>query len=314
MLVGIDENGLGPRLGPLLVTAVGIRAGHAAAERFAFRPARGVLRKRLGDSKRLVGHGNTALGEAWARAVTRRTTGVPAGRPDDVLGALGLDERSMLQACCPAGHERQCWSTEQEPFVASDELALEVERDLELLANDGVEVVFARIVVVCAKRLNEAAARGLSRFDVDLHAMERLVLAAREVAGVDVRATCGKVGGYDRYSRSFGPLSGRLHTALVEGRAKSSYRFPGVGEIAFVRDADASHALVGLASLVGKWVRDLFMARVVRYHREADPGLPAASGYNDPITARFVDASRLARARRGVPDECFERRPRAKPG
>jgi hypothetical protein len=81
-----------------------------------------------------------------------------------------------------------------------------------------------------------------------------------------------------------------------------------VGEVAFVRDADAGNILVGLASLVGKWARDLLMARVVRYHRADDPELPPVSGYHDPITARFVDASRLARSRRGVPDECFERR------
>lgn len=314
MLVGIDENGLGPRLGPLLVTAVGVRGPEVAAERFAFRPARGALSHRLGDSKRLVHYGKTALGEAWARAVARRVTGTAADRPDAVLAALCLDERSALRTCCPRRHEGQCWSSEEERFVASDALVLEVERELDLLASDGVEVAFARLAVVCAKRLNEAATRGLTRFEVDLHAMERLVLAAREVAGADVRATCGKVGGYDRYEQSFGPLSGRLHTAVVEGRAKSAYRFPGVGEIAFVRDADASHALVGLASLVGKWARDLFMGRIVRYHQQADPGLPEASGYHDPITARFVDASRLARKRRGLPDECFERRARSHEG
>jgi len=35
----------------------------------------------------------------------------------------------------------------------------------------------------------------------------------------DVEAVCGKVGGIAEYSKFFGPLSGRLHAILEEGRA-----------------------------------------------------------------------------------------------
>jgi ribonuclease HII len=103
-------------------------------------------------------------------------------------------------------------------------------------------------------------------------------------------------------------MSGRLHAVAVEGRARSEYSVPGLGTIAFVRDADASHLLVSMASLVGKWVRDRLMSRIVRYHREHDPELPDASGYHDPVTARFVAATRLSRRRRRHQDDCFERR------
>jgi ribonuclease HII len=142
---------------------------------------------------------------------------------------------------------------------------------------------------------------------MDLHAMERLTLEARERAGRDVIATCGKVGGFDRYSPAFGPLGGRLHAVAEEGRARSEYVMPGLGSIAFVRDADARHLLVCMASLVGKWVRDVLMGRIVRYHRVDDPDLPDASGYHDPVTTRFIEATRLSRKGRGLPDDCFER-------
>ena len=69
--LGVDENGLGPRLGPLVVTAVVARVteeGHLVASR---RP-KGALAKRLGDSKAMIAHGDVALGDAWARAVGRR--------------------------------------------------------------------------------------------------------------------------------------------------------------------------------------------------------------------------------------------------
>ena len=305
--IGIDENGLGPRLGPLVVTAVSARTSSAGRERAARKP-RGAMRARLGDSKKLVAHGDTALGEAWARAIARRMGLGELESPDALVRALSLDTADALRAPCPDAHLTQCWGTEGEAFAADAKLVATIERDLARLGEQGVEVLRAACVVTCTRRLNDGVARGLTRFHMDLHAMERLALDARARAGGDVVATCGKVGGFDRYPAAFGPMSGRLHAVAEEGRARSEYTIPGLGRMAFVRDADDRYMLVSMASLVGKWVRDLLMARVVRYHRAADPELPDASGYHDPVTTRFIDATRLARKRRGLPDDCFERR------
>jgi hypothetical protein len=229
-------------------------------------------------------------------------------RPDALVNALSLDSAEALRAPCPERHARQCWDAADEAFVADATLLAKVAGDLKRLAERGIEVLSARCVVVCTLRLNEGVDRGLTRFHLDLHAMERLILDAREKTGADVVAICGKVGGFDRYAQAFGPLNGRLHAALSEGRRRSEYALPGIGRIAFVRDADENHMLVSMASLVGKWARDLLMARIVRYHRSTDPELPDASGYHDPVTSRFVAASSLSRKRLKLPDDCFERR------
>jgi ribonuclease HII len=326
VLMGVDENGLGPRLGPLVVTAVTVRCEDESAVKIASgRPGRTFTR--LGDSKDLVAHGDTSLGEAWARALLERirtatpatpptpatpatatATAAPAlATPDDLFHALCIDTRDTLRARCPGTHGTQCWGAKGETFGAEPKLFDSVRRDLGRLEKRGISIVRVEVVVVCAERLNAAIDRGQSRFVVDLHSMERLVLSAREAAGEDLVATCGKVGGYDRYGDAFGPLSARLHAVVEEGRARSEYQFPGVGRVAFVRDADAGHLVVGMASLVGKWVRDLLMDRVVRYHQAVDPELPAASGYHDPVTTRFISQSALLRSQRGLPDVCFER-------
>jgi ribonuclease HII len=303
--VGIDENGLGPRLGPLIVTAVTARA-EGEGHWLAHHKPRGAITKRLGDSKALVSFGNTTLGEAWARAVAGRL-GLPAETPDRLVHALCLDPREELRRPCPNDHASQCWSTDGEAFVADEALVRLVAGDLDKLAARGLSVLGARLCIVCTERLNNAAGRCVSRFVSDLHAMERLALAARDAAGEELRITCGKVGGYDRYAEAFGPLAGRLYTTVREGRARSEYRIAGLGSIAFVRDADAGHTLVCIASLIGKWARDLLMARITRYHRAHDPSLPEASGYHDPVTRRFIEASALARRARGLQDACFER-------
>jgi ribonuclease HII len=305
--LGIDENGLGPRLGPLVVTAVAARTSGDGHARATSRP-RGALRKRLDDSKKLVAYGDSALGEAWARAIARRMGFAQLEDPDALVRALSLDTAEALRTPCPPGHTGQCWDASGESFTCDPKLLAQVERDLDRLERLGVNVVRATCVVTCARRLNDGVERGLTRFHLDLHAMERLALDARERTGRDLVAICGKVGGFDRYSAAFGPIGGRLHAIAEEGRARSEYSVPGLGRIAFVRDADARHMLVSMASLVGKWVRDVLMSRIVRYHRRSDPELPDASGYHDPVTTRFIEATRLARRKQELPDDCFERR------
>jgi len=311
--IGADENGLGPRLGPMVVTAVMARVT-PEGERRVGRKARGSLAERLGDSKALIAHGDVALGEAWARALCQRGcgrapfAGGPGATPDELLHALAADDRATLRAPCPEHVEAQCWSAGGERFSAPDAMVDTVAADLDRLAAQGVELCAVRSVILCARRMNDGLEAGRSRFTLDLHAMERLVLDLRAVAGEEVTAVCGKVGGFGKYGSAFGPLGGQLHSVLEEGRPRSAYHFPGVGEIAFVRDADATDLCVAMASMVGKYVREALMARVVRFYRAEQPDLPDASGYYDPVTTVFMDATRLVREQRRVPDGCFERR------
>ena len=303
--VGIDENGMGPRLGPLIVTSVLAETDERGARLVASRP-RGSVAKRIGDSKKLVAFDDSALGEAWARAIAVRTGASPR-TPAELLAAIALDTHDVLTAPCPSHHVDLCWSTEGESFVSDDEMVAACTSDLERLEARGVFVRRTRVAVVCTKLLNDAVDRGLSRFHIDLHTMERLTLDARDFSKDEVYALCGKVGGFDFYGDRFGPLGGYLHTMLVESRARSEYHVPSVGRLAFVRDGDDTHLIIGLASLVGKWARDHLMRRVVRFHRVHDATLPDASGYHDPVTTQFIRASALIRKKQRVEPTCFER-------
>ncbi len=309
--LGLDENGLGPRLGPMIVTAVMARTTKAGAK-VVGRKARGKLATRLGDSKGLVAHGKIGLAEAWTRVLVAHGAGKnrEADSPQQLLQAVSLDDQQQLRSPCPAGVEAQCWSYNPLTFddgFTTRRLLDTLSKDLDKLARRGVHIVAVRSIILCAKRLNLAAAAGENRFVADLHAMERLILALRAQAGRDVDAVCGKVGGFKSYGKAFGPLGGRLHTVLEEERARSAYRFPGVGDIAFVRNVDDTNLLVGLASLVGKYLRELLMGNIVHRYRETDATLPRASGYHDPVTARFVLETATIRRQQEIPDICFER-------
>jgi hypothetical protein len=327
--VGVDENGLGPVLGPLLVTGVAFRLRGA-------RPS--SLGQLVGDSKALVSHADVSLGEAWARALLGALGPAPTS-PAEIVARLSLDDEATLRAPCPPPSAEapehhassMCWpaglsGVDQERFEADDQLVARCTRVVagwssserrggRFARKNPIEIVGVRTVIVCPSRLNELHAGGRNKFLVDLHSMERIALAlhgdaSRDDATAPLDAICGKVGGMDYYSGNFGPLSSRLCAIEREGSPGSSYRFPGLGRITFLRDADASDPFVGLASLVGKYLRELLMGRVVRYMRRSLPEgekLPDASGYRDPQTRTFIEGSALVRARRGVPDRCFTR-------
>ncbi len=304
--IGIDENGLGPRLGPLVVTAASAHVADGAHGLLSPFPRGKRFARLLGDSKALSSFGDSSLGEAWARAWAS-ARGLVAESPAQLFDHL-LDAQSDLRSPCPSEHAAQCWSAEAEAFTADAALVRDCGRALEALADKGLVLEGFLSTLVCVSRLNDGGRRGLSRLQMDLHAMEKLVLALAAARAQPVQAVLGKVGGYGFYGNAFGPLSGRLHVALEETRPRSSYSFPGLGTLSFVMDADASHTLVALASLVGKWIRDTFMRRILRHHeRVSGEVLPNASGYYDPVTAQFVARTALSRKRVQFPDDCFER-------
>ena len=110
-----------------------------------------------------------------------------------------------------------------------------------------------------------------------------------------------------------------LRIERMATRERSGYRFPELGEVYFVKDADSKDALVMMASLVGKYVRELLMTRIWRYYAtpksqaqaedtsDTDELTRPVSGYNDPRTGSFVTASQLLRQKRRIPSACFQR-------
>lgn len=304
--IGADENGLGAQLGPLIVTAVLAQVTDPRAEMLWKRLPKRVAAD-LDDSKRLLAHGSVTLGEAWTRVLL----GDNPETPEALLRTLSLETAQQLQAPCPPSAHTQCWHTRADQFQAEPELMARIAGHVMQLQHRGLQIIGVKTSITCTKLLNDAKGDGHNRFVADLHAMERLILQLRELAGLEVKAVCGKVGGIADYSRYFGPLSHRLHAVLQVARQHSAYRFPGLGEVHFIQDADAKDPLVMLASMVGKYVRELLMTRIAsHYELVDDAGKPfLASGYNDPRTDKLIQLTRKKRREWGIPKDCFQRTP-----
>lgn len=300
--VGVDENGLGPRLGPLVATACALDTNRRDKSAARFGEQLGIT-----DSKISSGFGSMAHAEGLALAVAEQHVGRGVTTADEVLDALSLDGTLALRAPCPSASHPQCWSEHAVPAFGGD-----VAAGREILAALGgkrgrVQVVRVRSAILCARTYNDAVERRGSKLDVDLELFERLLLDVSRATSRELRAVCGMVGGIRRYPERFAHLDRSRTRVLEETRTRASYAIEGLGEVRFEVDADASSLPVALASMIGKYVRELAMARQNAFYRGHDPELPEVSGYHDPKTARLVDASRLLRGRLGIEDRCFER-------
>lgn len=298
-VIGVDENGLGPRLGPLLATAATIEVRRY--DREALRALGDELG--IGDSKQVSAFGRMAHAEGLALAVAAAGGAAPKD-VDALFAALSIDGLLSLRAPCPdAATSRQCWSSLALPAFGGDLAAGEAM--LSALGRAGVRLSRVRSAIACAGVFNEWVAGGQSKLALDLHLFERLLLDGRASAQGDVTAICGMVGGIRRYASRLTRLG---EVAIVEEtKGLSRYHASGLGSLSFEVSADDRHLPVGLASMIGKYLRELAMARLVGFYRAHDDSLPVVSGYHDPVTRRFVDSSADLRRKLGVVGSCFER-------
>ena len=299
-VVGVDENGLGPRLGPLIATAITLQVDVYRQREYC------DLGKSLGvhDSKATSGFGRMAAVEGIALALLERLHGDPPDDVDRLLEQVCFDDLGRWRASCPPGAREQCWSES----VALPVFGGQIDRGrkvLEELARASIRAVSVRSAVICASRLNSEVKRLGSKLVVDLSLFERLLLQTRALLPEDVEAVCGKTGGIRKYPGYFRHLTG--YGIEEEGQGRSTYRVAGLGRVSFEVDADARHLPVGLASMVGKYLREVVMERQNRFYLSRDSCLRRVSGYRDPLTADFVEKTRALRLDLGIADNCFER-------
>lgn len=301
-VTGVDENGLGPLLGPLVVTAVTLDVGR-------YRPSRWIdVGRDLGidDSKSTAGFGKMGLAEGLALALCERQFGSVPADVDTLLTMLALRGPEQLQKRCPRDSAAQCWSQPIALPCFGGDIALG-QKTLARLATRGAEVKHARTSVACTGELNSQLEQGVSRVELDLALMELLVLDARNRCGEDIMAVCGMVGGIRSYPDKLRHFPREGTTAVRATKGTLAYDVIGVGQVRFEIDADSRHLPVAFASMIGKYVRELWMERQNRFYRGHDDTLDAVSGYHDPTTQRFVAGSLGLRDKLGIDLACFER-------
>lgn len=315
-IAGIDENGLGPKLGPLVVTGALFESEGDAyrAEAFvnAFGCAGAAGGARVDDSKAVMSASNMAAGETTVLALTALAWGRVPSTVNEFLSRVSESFPGAGLPPCPPSCAGLC-DGDDVPLPCfggtaggASDLAAALQ---EGLRREGLRVAALRSERLCPRRLNrEASVERRNKADIDLAAFERRILAFAGDGGDDGDLyLCGKVMNLASYSARMTLPARHPVLSLSETRAESRYRLQDLGEVRFVLDGDSLHPPVAAASMVGKYVRELSMVRFNRFFAERVDGHVAVSGYGDPVTRRFVRRVLPLIDSLGVPRDCFLR-------
>ncbi len=306
LVMGVDENGLGPRLGPLVATAVTLRTPAYARSALCRRG----LAVGLTDSKQTGGFGRMAFIESVALALVAGPDAEPPASADALLGRVAPPSERALRACCPDPRSAsQCWGVDLALPAYGGEVSHGRALLRQLVGRSRLEIVDVQSRIACAGVLNQRLASGVNKLSVDLGLFEELIESVHADRGGPLLAVCGMVGGIRDYAPRFRRFGARRVEPLGRPRrGVRRYAVEDVGELRFEVDADARHLPVALASMVGKYVREVCMQRIGEFYRRLDTEVSLASGYYDPVTTRFIEATAPSRRRLGIATDCFRRR------
>lgn len=283
--VGIDEAGYGPNLGPLVMTAV-VAEGPGGrrpdvwgdlpetVDRAGGRPDR----LWVDDSKRLHGRGESDRLERAFVALMACTGLRGVGSREGLLEHLGA--RSLED-----GEWRRWLGEGPRPGLPEFD-----ERAASRLRGASWRVVKVRSVIVGPEAFNRGLEGAGSKAVVHFGAFAKLLGGIWDGAGdgvpTDVRGD--KHGGRNFYLE---PLSGAFPGVWIErgeeGPSGSGYTMSeGARRLTLeLRPrADADDGLVAMASIVSKYLRDLWMRDFNRYWCDRVAGLKPTAGY--PVDAR----------------------------
>ncbi len=302
-LVGVDEAGYGPNLGPLVMSAVACRVPEDLARGDLWRVLAAAVRRPgerddgrplVADSKVVhAGPNGLAALELGVLASLRHR---PSGQPlilRDFLGRLSPTAGPEL-----AGEAWYAGRVALPSSCVGEACAAAAERIALACQAAGLEWGTARTVVVCPERFNAITERWNSKGAVLGEGLAELVRWACELPGGDREAvllTVDKHGGRNAYAPMLqDAVPAGMIMAQHEGALRSSYHLMGGPRpmgFTFQPRADAEHFLVALASMVSKYLRELLMLEFNAFWQRHVPGLKPTAGYPGDA-ARFMDAIR----------------------
>jgi ribonuclease HII len=293
-VIGTDEAGYGPNLGPLVIAASAWSVPDGTGEVDLYELLRDAVSAEADDQRLHLADSKVVYQPGKGLAALER--GVLAA-----LAALDGGPATFRQAFCRTADAIESdldalpWHStydESLPLAATaDEVAEGAARLGQSLARSGVKLMALRAVIVFPARFNALARRDSSKGETLTQltlTLARSLLA--ELPPAPAHLVCDKHGGRNRYAAHLQAVFDEFVRVRTEGREESRYEW-GQDE----RRVEASFRCrserflpAALASMLAKYLRELSMRAFNAFWLAQSPGLKPTAGY--PQDARRFKA------------------------
>ena len=295
-VIGMDEAGLGPNLGPFVV-AVTVWDVPGSPQDFDFwmtfaevltnSPQSKETRLHVADSKQVFQPGRGLL--ALERGV-HAALGVLGFHPksfEELCHVLALTNLKTGAECAPPWYE-----TESPELPRIDPAVSQAWRDC--CEQHGVQLVAIRAAIIEPAQFNRLISAYDNKSLVVSRVAFQLLKSVWNPDETDTFVVGDKHGGRNRYDELLSEvLDGEMIFRLEEGAERSDYRV-GKTLLRFQPRAEI-HGPVALASMTAKYIRELAMHRFNQFWQKQIPGLKPTQGY--PVDAKRFRAEIAAKQR-----------------
>jgi ribonuclease HII len=313
-VLGIDEAGLSPVVGPLVVSGTLFKTSAADEGANFWRMLEGCICSRareaagrliVADSKAVHKKGDlTRLEEAvfsflYSRGDRRITN----------LAQLLKRINASIE------HEDYPWYEPEKldlPTKAWDNTARRHGRTLrKAMRNEEMAFVAAYCEPVLAGRFNGDIARTRNKSTLEWERVSRIIYSALKVCGGENLTVCvDKLGGRERYDDLLEDVLGDAQPDRAKmGKDVSVYEYSRSGgrvRVLFIKSGEEKALPVALASMFSKYVRELFLIQLNEWFCERLPGLKPTAGYHKDGW-RFVNETKSYREENGIQEKLLVR-------
>jgi len=288
VLIGIDEAGFGPILGPLVVSSCALRVSGNMLNTNLWQ----VLRKSVGQNRKhlagriLITDSKKAYTRSQGLKHLKRTVLACLKHldksPDTLSELLKIVSHDSLERL-----EAYPWYRQTDTYhLSANDAAVSIAADALArdMAANGIELLSLQSCCLDVAYYNKMVDAVKNKANVLFTATSTLIKQAYEACDDDeIQILVDRQGGRVHYRRNLQLMfDGMELRILLENPRSSSYELVGAGKkmrIHFVVKADTFFLPVSLASMLSKYVRELLIDNINLYFRAFSGKLKPTAGY-----------------------------------